>query len=47
MQCIVCWGPQRPGSGGLQPPSAGPAYMSICRNAGGVPGKGKTGTPAL
>jgi len=25
MQCIVCWGPYRPGSGGSQPPSAGPA----------------------
>jgi len=26
MQFIVYWGPQRPGSGGPQPPSAGPDY---------------------
>jgi len=26
MQCIVYWWPKRPGSGGLQPPSAGPAF---------------------
>jgi len=27
MQFIVYWGPQRPGSAGPQPPSAGPAHM--------------------
>jgi len=29
MQCIVYWGPQRPGSGGAQPPSAGPDYDKV------------------
>jgi len=32
MQFIVYWGPQRPGSGGSQPPSADPdhVHVSIC-----------------
>jgi len=29
MQCIVYWGPQRPGSGGAQLPRAGPASKII------------------
>jgi len=27
MQCIVYWGPQGPGSGGTQPPSAGTVWL--------------------
>jgi len=27
MQCIVYWGPQRQGSGGLRPSNAGPGYF--------------------
>jgi len=35
MQCIVYWGPQRPGSGGgSQPPSAGPTRDSPQRKIG-------------